>query len=74
MKKTKNPSEPTFKLTLDLELFALIEVQSIYPKHKEQLSSFNEINLFWVTLKIKDTLLSINHSQILLDIPWSEFS
>lgn len=41
-KKTKNPSEPTFKLTPDLEHFALFEVQSIYPKHKKHLSSFNE--------------------------------
>lgn len=72
-KRKHHPSQskPTFKLTLDLELSVLFEVQTIYTKHKKHLFSFS--NLLCVALKIRDTLLSI-YSQLLLDIPWREFS
>lgn len=51
MKNKKFLCEPTSNLTLDPKLFGLFEMQSICPKHKKHLSSFNE-----VTLKIKETL------------------
>lgn len=68
MKNKKSLCEPTSNLTLDLKQFVLFEMQSICPKHKKHLSSFSEI-----TLKIKETLFSINNSQTAL-VPWSQFS